>query len=31
VAICYVRMAFGMLDRVSGGNIPGEKDFVWRE
>jgi hypothetical protein len=31
VAIRYVRMAFGMLDRVWDGNIPGEKDFVWRE
>jgi hypothetical protein len=31
VAIRYVRMAFGMLDRVSRRNIPGEKDFVWRE
>jgi hypothetical protein len=31
VAIRSARIAFGMLDRVSRENIPGQRNFGWRE
>jgi hypothetical protein len=31
VAIRYARIAFGMLDRVSRGNIPGQRNSGWLE